>query len=497
MKKCLFHFVALYFIIADPVIATSSKVHPPVKGQIVRIELPGDNRILSLAEVEVFEKGANVALGKEASQSSSVVLLGAAKLAVDGNTDGEWKNNSVTHTDPKDASNPWWEVDLGRMANIEDVVVHNRTDQGRERLDNFTFKILDTERNAILTRKNIAQDSKVSCFTVTSSPYFDKKPKVHPPVKGQIVRIELPGDDRILSLAEVQVLEGGANVALKKRASQSNSLKKSGKAQLAVDGNPDGEWKNGSVTHTESADNPWWEVDLGRIAHIENVIVHNRTNGMSGARLDNFTLKILDAERNVILMRENIAQDEIIKCFNFGSSSQNDAVQPVNPVAQSERYIVSSSEYSREEIMKSLKEVRKHYGIDRMSKRIKPLGELQATRIRGELVQWSGRRAVIETKDQGRVTLMLRPDTTPRPTKPGDPVDVFAQKLHVTINKRLGDAELLQMNQYFDVTMNVAEYVRCLNSGEALKGSKIEPRPSFEKGSTHPDIIKGSTHFDR
>ena len=31
---------------------------PAVRGQIIRIELPGDDRVLSLAEVRVFEKGA-------------------------------------------------------------------------------------------------------------------------------------------------------------------------------------------------------------------------------------------------------------------------------------------------------------------------------------------------------------------------------------------------------------------------------------------------------
>ena len=82
---------------------------PPV-GRFVRVELPGKAKILSLAEVEVFSDGENVARGGEAAQSSTD-YDGDAARAIDGNTDGRYFHaNSTTHTRAED--NPWWEVQL-------------------------------------------------------------------------------------------------------------------------------------------------------------------------------------------------------------------------------------------------------------------------------------------------------------------------------------------------------------------------------------------------
>ena len=98
---------------------------PEVHGQFVRIELPGKNRVLSLAEVAVYEKQKNVAQKKRATQSS-IGFGGSAERAVDGNTDGNYHNHSVSHTE-SGGTNAWWEVDLGGMVNVEQIVVHNRT----------------------------------------------------------------------------------------------------------------------------------------------------------------------------------------------------------------------------------------------------------------------------------------------------------------------------------------------------------------------------------
>ena len=67
--------------------------------RFVRIELPGKQRVITLAEVQMSE-GQNVALKKKASQSSTD-FGGAAARAVDGNTDGSYSSNTQTHTRPK------------------------------------------------------------------------------------------------------------------------------------------------------------------------------------------------------------------------------------------------------------------------------------------------------------------------------------------------------------------------------------------------------------
>ncbi|MCI0361767.1 MAG: DUF1553 domain-containing protein, partial [Planctomycetaceae bacterium] len=119
---------------------------------------------------------------------------------------------------------------------------------------------------------------------------------------GRFVRIELPGSQRILSLAEVQVFAGGENVAPQGTATQS-SVAFDGPANLAIDGNTDGRYFDSkSVTHNNQEDNPWWEVDLGGDRRIERLAIWNRTDGGAaiGSRLTGYKVSILDEKRNVV-----------------------------------------------------------------------------------------------------------------------------------------------------------------------------------------------------
>ncbi|MFN9912401.1 MAG: hypothetical protein ACK53L_07445, partial [Pirellulaceae bacterium] len=58
-----------------------------LSGRYVRVELPGADKILSLAEVEVFSKGENIARQGTAMQSN-VAFEGVPARAIDGNTNG-------------------------------------------------------------------------------------------------------------------------------------------------------------------------------------------------------------------------------------------------------------------------------------------------------------------------------------------------------------------------------------------------------------------------
>ena len=133
---------------------------PKVQGQFVRIELPGKNRVLSLAEIAVYENQKNVALKKRATQSS-IGFGGRAERAVDGNTDGNYHNDSVSHTE-SGGTNAWWEVDLGGMVNVERIVIHNRTDAAESRLNGFTIKVLDADRKVVFSQNDIAQAPVIS-----------------------------------------------------------------------------------------------------------------------------------------------------------------------------------------------------------------------------------------------------------------------------------------------------------------------------------------------
>jgi len=123
------------------------------------------------------------------------------------------------------------------------------------------------------------------------------------PPQARFVRIELPGRRKLLSLAEVEVFQGGKHIAKGRKARQS-STDYNGRARLAVDGNTNGDYFQAkSTTHTKVERDPWWEVDLGKPAAVEKVVVWNRTDGGLHTRLTNFRLLLLDEKRNPVWQR--------------------------------------------------------------------------------------------------------------------------------------------------------------------------------------------------
>ena len=117
--------------------------------------------------------------------------------------------------------------------------------------------------------------------------------------RARYVRIELPGPRRVLSLAEVQVLGQGANLARAGIATQS-STEGGGGAERAIDGNHDGDFASGTVTETRPQDEPWWEVDLGSEQSVEAILVWNRTDGGLGTRMTDFKVVALDGKREPV-----------------------------------------------------------------------------------------------------------------------------------------------------------------------------------------------------
>jgi putative membrane-bound dehydrogenase-like protein len=117
---------------------------------------------------------------------------------------------------------------------------------------------------------------------------------------GRYVRIELPGNRRTLTLAEVEVISAGRNVARSGKATQSATAH-AGSAARAIDGNTAADDASGSQTHTpEDQPNPWWEVDLGSEYSLESIHIWNRSEQNLGDRLNGFTIKVLDSQRNIV-----------------------------------------------------------------------------------------------------------------------------------------------------------------------------------------------------
>jgi hypothetical protein len=142
--------------------------------------------------------GMNLAQGRPATQSSTNSGK-AAELAVDGNTDGNFYNNSVSHTNSE--VNPWWQVDLGGVQAIDAVQVWNRTDCCGDRLNNFYIFVSETpfatnDLATLLADPAIWHHQTPGPLeTVTTVPVLEP---------GRYVRIQSPATT-FLHLAEVQV----------------------------------------------------------------------------------------------------------------------------------------------------------------------------------------------------------------------------------------------------------------------------------------------------
>jgi azurin len=124
---------------------------------------------------------------------------------------------------------------------------------------------------------------------------------------GRFVRIELPRHGT-LTLAEVEVISGGQNVARTGKARQSSTANDAG-AERAIDGNSSPDWGRGGQTHThEDEENPWWELDLGQDTAIESITLYNRWDGEERLRqrLDGYTLAVLDSSRQPVFSRQNL-----------------------------------------------------------------------------------------------------------------------------------------------------------------------------------------------
>ncbi len=151
----------------------------------------------------------------------------------------------------------------------------------------------------------------------------DVKAEVVPPEAKQApqaryVRIELPGEKKMLQLAEVQIFSGSENIAPSGVATQS-SLYADAAAKRANDGNTEGNYAKSSVAHTSGNDNdPWWEVDLKMAKAVDRVVVWNRTDGNVSKRLDGFRVVLLDDKRQTVWKSDATPAPEKDKAFAIG-----------------------------------------------------------------------------------------------------------------------------------------------------------------------------------
>jgi glucose/arabinose dehydrogenase/azurin len=140
-------------------VLTSGTAMPPValNARYVRILLPGRERTLGLAEVEVVSAGANIAPKASAGQSSSTPggdLGGLAARAIDGITDVSLGGKAASFTTRE--LDPWWEIDLGAERPIETLVIRPYLAEADASKGDLHVAVLDANRQLVATADGLS-----------------------------------------------------------------------------------------------------------------------------------------------------------------------------------------------------------------------------------------------------------------------------------------------------------------------------------------------------
>ena len=194
----------------------------PVNGGIVRVERASDPNstaddanVLTLNEVlglgtDVVRVRPNIAVGSPAIQSSDYsATAGGAALAVDGNINGNWGSGSTTHTAASD-ENPYWQVDLGVVSQIDGITLWNRMDCCWPRFSDLTIDVLADDGTVVHS------SGLLNPGDVDGGPQLLTDNVLGQGVTGRFVRVTRTtgGAEPFLSLAEVQVFGEKAQMTL-------------------------------------------------------------------------------------------------------------------------------------------------------------------------------------------------------------------------------------------------------------------------------------------
>jgi outer membrane protein assembly factor BamB len=164
---------------------------------------------------------------------------------------------------------------------------------------------------------------------IVRAPDTRRAPDTGGAVKGRYIHVRSGGNGS-LALAEVEVFSSGQNIARAGTASQTSQISEKGKASNAIDGNTDGDYNKGSISHTHK-DDPAdaWELDLGKIATIEKISVWNRSSTIE--RLDGSEVFILDDQRKSVWsgMLGKTTKGENVLSVRAGAGTIGEAIGPI------------------------------------------------------------------------------------------------------------------------------------------------------------------------
>ena len=178
------------------------------------------------------------------------------------------------------APNNWLKIDVGASTHINLVVVYNRAESA-ERIDGLVISVINGK-------------TKTKCGTISYNKYHLAYYISCNGATGNVVELLQPRKD-FLQIAEVEVFGGpnavsGLNLLSYFKPTSQSSTGWSGHSSRAVDGNFDGVWGRGSVTHSASGTQKgkvnWWKVDLLGVYPVYMVIIHNRIDACCRDRID-------------------------------------------------------------------------------------------------------------------------------------------------------------------------------------------------------------------
>ncbi len=148
---------ALYPLVSSILSAPVSAAPVTVSGRYVRVMLPGRERTLGLAEVEVLSGGTNIAPKGATSQSSGIPggdFGGGAAEAVDGNTDVAQAGKAASFTTRE--LDPWWEIDLGAEGPVDTLVIRPYLAEGANSRGALHVAVLNDKRETVATADGLS-----------------------------------------------------------------------------------------------------------------------------------------------------------------------------------------------------------------------------------------------------------------------------------------------------------------------------------------------------
>ncbi|XP_063797417.1 uncharacterized protein LOC134958626 [Pseudophryne corroboree] len=241
----------------------------------------------------VEHEGDNLAFRGITSQSSTYDKFGASENAIDGSSNTKYMAGHCSHTDLD--IEPWWRVDLTKVYNVTKVMITNRGDCCKERLNGAEIRIgMSAEKGgsrnprcAKITPQGLGEEEEYNCGLI-----------------GQYVTVTIPGAAAYLTLCEVKVYgvdvpDNYTVIPIKPDSDESrehehaaelrNILKHSNAApNVAPTGTTTQSSTNGSAcsrasdgalstcSETDVEHNPWWTLDLKSDHKVFSIAVTNR-----------------------------------------------------------------------------------------------------------------------------------------------------------------------------------------------------------------------------